>query len=108
MSIELTIFTQTYNTLVWSRCEIKIGRTTIEMATLSGFDTEKTDTDMGQVDSVIGDLRLRASDEPDDEIPIGQVLSIRQYSKTEWRPARVSGRFVQGDITRLTLEAVNE
>jgi hypothetical protein len=108
MSIELTIFNHTYTTLVWSRCQIKIGRTTIERCTLAGFDQNRTDTDYGQVDSVTGELRLRAVDETDDEIAIGTELQVKQYGKTDWKKARVVGRFTQGDVTRLTLEAVNE
>jgi hypothetical protein len=108
MSLELTIFNQTWTTLVWSRCEIKIGRTVIERATLAGFGLNRESTDYGQVDAVTGELRLRAVDEPRGRIEIGQVLEVKQYGKTEWKKARVIGRFTQGDVTRLTLEAEHE
>jgi len=108
MSLELTIFNQTWMRLIWSRCEIKIGRAIIERATLAGFGQQREDTDYGQVQAVTGELRVRAVDEPGGKIEIGQVVEVKQYGKAEWNKARVIGRYTQGEVTRLTLEAEHE
>ena len=108
MSLILTIFNHTYNTIVWSRCQIKIGRLTIERCTLAGLGKMRESTDYGQVDSITGDLRLRDSDEPTDGVEIGIKIQIKQYGKDDWQDARVLGRYTRGGVTRLTVEAVNE
>jgi len=108
MNIPLTIFNQTYKTITWSRCQIKIGRLTIERCTLAGLGKMRESTDYGQVDSITGDLRLRDSDEPTDGVEIGIKIQIKQYGKDNWQNARVLGRYTQGGVTRLTVEAVNE
>jgi len=51
---------------------------------------------------------LRASDEPSGGVEIGKTLQIKQEGKDVWQNARVLGRYTQGGVTRLTVEAVNE
>ena len=108
MNIPLTIFNQSYKTITWSRCQIKIGRLTIERCTLAGLGKTRESTDYGQVNSIVGDVRLRASDEPSGGVEIGKTLQIKQEGKDVWQNARVLGRYTQGGVTRLTVEAVNE
>jgi len=108
MSHTLTIFDHTYNTITWSRCQIKIGHTIIERCTLAGLGQTRESTDYGQVNSIVGDVRLRASDEPSGGVEIGKTLQIKQEGKDVWQNARVLGRYTQGGVTRLTVEAVNE
>jgi len=108
VSITLTIFNHTYNTIVWSRCQIKVDRLTIERCTLAGLGKVRESTDYGQIDSITGDVRLRASDEPTGGVEIGIKIQIKQYGKPDWQKVRVLGRYTQGGVTRLTVEAVNE
>lgn len=107
MSIETTIFNHTYNSLPWSKCQIKIGRLIIERATVAGVGINVENTDQGQYGGIAMETRLLAEDEPGGKVAIGQVLYIKQPDR-DWVPTRVAGRFTQGGVTRLSLEAVNE
>ena len=108
MSLALTIFNHTYNTITWSRCQIKIGRLTIVRCTLAGLGQTRESTDLGQVDSIVGDVRLRESDEPTGGVEIGIKIQVKQEERNDWQNVRVLGRYTQGEVTRLTVEAVNE
>lgn len=108
MSIETTIFNHTYNSLPWSRCVIRVGRQTIEKATIAGVGLDRVNTDQGQYNSVTGDVRLLAADEISGKLAIGDVIEIQQDGKTEWVSMRIGGRYTQGGVTKLNMEAVNE
>jgi hypothetical protein len=108
MSLEVTIFNQLYRSLIWSRCQLKIGRTVIEKATIAGVGIERESTDYGQFNGMSGDVRLLAVDEPRGAIEIGTLIEIKQDGKDDWRQFRVGGRYTQGGVTRLTMEAVHE
>ena len=83
----------------------------IAKALCAGIGKLRENTDEGQFGSIDANVRLLATDEPDDEIKTGTVIEILQNGqdeKTGWVKARVGGRFPVGGLTRLGLEAVNE
>ena len=108
MSFETEAFDGIYESITIARCQIRIGRTVIAKALCSGIGKLRENTDEGQLGSIDANVRLLATDEPDDEIKTGTVIEILQNGKTEWIKARVGGRFPVGGLTRLALEAVNE
>ena len=111
MSLGIDTFNAVYNSLTIARCKIRIGRTVIAKALCSGIGKLRENTDEGQFGSIDANVRLLATDEPDDEIKTGTVIEILQNGqdeKTGWVKARVGGRFPVGGLTRLGLEAANE
>ena len=111
MSLGIDTFNAVYNSLTIARCKIRIGRTVIAKALCSGIGKLRENTYEGQFGSIVANVRLLATDEPDDEIKTGTVIEILQNGqdeKTGWVKARVGGRFPVGGLTRLGLEAVNE
>jgi len=111
MSLETKAFNSVYSSITIARCQIRIGRTVIAKALCSGIGVLRENTDEGQLGSIDANVRLLATDEPDDEIKTGTVIEILQNgkdAKTGWIKARVGGRFPVGGLTRLALEAVNE
>ena len=108
MSFETKAFNSIYASITIARCQIRIGRTVIAKALCAGIGKLRENTDEGQLGSIDANVRLLATDEPDDEIKTGTVIEILQNGKTKWVKARVGGRFPVGGLTRLGLEAVNE
>jgi len=111
MSFETKAFNSIYASITIARCQIRIGRTVIAKALCAGIGKLRENTDEGQLGSIDANVRLLATDEPDDEIKTGTVIEILQNgqdTKTGWVKARVGGRFPVGGLTRLALEAVNE
>lgn len=108
MSFETTIFEATYNNISWSRCQLKIGRNIIERCTVAGIEQDRQNTENGQYNMIGAQVRLLLSDEPESGIVIGQTVELKQYGRDDWINLRVGGKFTQGGVTRLSMEAVNE
>jgi hypothetical protein len=111
MSFESEAFDAIYNTLVLSRCQIRIGRVVIARALCSGVGINRENSERGQYGGIDANVRLLSADEPDGEIKNGTVIEILQNGKDEkkgWIKARTGGRYTIGGLTRLMLEAEHE
>lgn len=104
--IETTIFNEVYDQMPWARCRIKFGRTIVAIATCSGIDAEREDTDYGKYNMVTGEVRFLKSDEPDNGIEVGDQIEVELHDR-DWYEVRIGGIGHQGGITKLILEAAH-
>ncbi len=88
-----------------ARASLRIGgRSTIEKCVTAGLTFSRFDSDNGQVDSIQGNIRFVATDEPETRIAIGDVIEVTSASLPGWVKARVSGRHPIGGMVRLELQ----
>jgi hypothetical protein len=105
MGIGKTVFDAAYNAFPDLRCTVK-HRAQTWVALTAGIGEGRVDTDMGQAQDLIGNVRF-ASESVPDNVPFeaGMLLEVKRDSDAKYFPARVTAFQQTAGMIRCDLEA---
>jgi len=91
MAFGTTVFNAEWNTLTEARVSLRVGRNDIAKALCGAFDTTRTATEEGIVDTFAASVKILKADWPLKDRPEGKVVELLLSGDTKWKSCRVVG-----------------